>query len=88
MSEMAVTSVSMAEAYSPAAASLTARAMALDDTVRLRDITSSNSASLMPACGMGRAPPIGAPWWPPRPASAAGAYVYKHDNAYEFVKMF
>lgn len=55
MSEMAVTSVSMADAYSPAAASLTARAMALDDTVRLRLMTSSNSASLMAgsACACG-----------------------------------
>lgn len=47
MSEMAVTSVSMALANSPALASATARAMALLDTVRFLDIISSNSASLI-----------------------------------------
>lgn len=47
MSEMAVTRVSMALANSPALASATARAMALLDTVRFRDMISSNSASLM-----------------------------------------
>lgn len=46
----------MADAYSPAAASLTARAIALDDTVRLRDITSSNSASLMTGAPRGASP--------------------------------
>jgi len=46
ISEMAVTKVSMALAYSPAAASDTARAIADEDTVRLRPIISSNSCSV------------------------------------------
>lgn len=47
MREMAVTSVSIALAYSPAAASDTARAIAELETVRLRPMISSNSVSLM-----------------------------------------
>lgn len=46
MSDIAVTNVSMALAYSPAAASDTARAMADDETVRLRPMISSNSCSV------------------------------------------
>lgn len=45
ISEMAVTKVSMAFAYSPEDASVTARAIAELDTALLRFIVSSNSAS-------------------------------------------
>ena len=45
ISDIAVTSVSIADAYSPAAASDTARVIALHETVRFRFIISSISAS-------------------------------------------
>ena len=45
INDIAVTSVSIADAYSPAAASDTARDIALHETVRFRFIISSISAS-------------------------------------------
>ena len=59
ISEIAVTNVSMADAKSLAAASCTARAMALELTVRFLAMISSNSTSLNPVDGGGGYP--GAP---------------------------
>lgn len=52
MREIAVARVSMALAYSPAAASLTARAIAELLTVLLRPMISSNSTSLIGGCAI------------------------------------